>query len=133
MFPCIYIAIICKQINEPDEEALFKEECRGCMYSVENYSLYVHGFWLPWLEQQRKEKKLKFGKSFYNFNFCCLGTCSFNMYGVIKYNYSGEIDNDGAATGFGIAVNDDDPSYKFIGTFLDNLPHGLSKCQLDLF
>ena len=65
--------------------------------------------------------------------FVALGICSFNMYGVIKYNYSGEIDNDGTATGFGIAVNDDDPSYKFIGTFLDNLPHGLRKCQLGLF
>ena len=54
------------------------------------------------------------------------------MYGVIKYNYSGEIDDNGSATGFGIAINDEDPSYKFIGTFFDNLPHGLSKLHLEL-
>ena len=37
-------------------------KCMAYENDEENYSLYVHGYWLVWLDQQRKAGKLKQGK-----------------------------------------------------------------------
>ena len=42
-----------------------------------------------------------------------------------EYSYSGELDSDGKACGYGIAVSDDTETLS--GTFLNNKIHGIGK------
>ena len=44
-----------------------------------------------------------------------------------QYNYEGELDLDGKATGYGIAIGSGDPNSKIEGTFLQDLRHGISR------
>lgn len=37
-----------------------------------------------------------------------------------QYRYSGELDSDGKATGYGTAVGVVNPGYRYRGTFLDD-------------
>ena len=37
-------------------------KCKLYEIAEEKYSLYIHGYFLPWLDQQRKAGKLKSGK-----------------------------------------------------------------------
>ena len=49
-----------------------------------------------------------------------------------QYIYSGEIDQSGHACGQGTAIKIDDPEDKYIGTFLNDLPHGFCKSYTSL-
>ena len=42
-----------------------------------------------------------------------------------KYDFTGDLDTIGKACGFGVAIAVDDPNEKYIGTFRDDLPHGI--------
>ena len=47
--------------------------------------------------------------------------------GPFSCDYSGEIDKDGYACGYGEAINAYRPEIKYTGTFLDDKPNGLCK------
>ena len=38
------------------------QECKALEDDYMKYSEYIHGFWIPWLEQQRENKRLHSGK-----------------------------------------------------------------------
>ena len=44
-----------------------------------------------------------------------------------NYDYFGELDRDNNACGYGVVIDDEDPNYKFKGTYFSNTVHGLSK------
>ena len=44
-----------------------------------------------------------------------------------NYYYYGEMDSEGNACGEGLAINADDKSFKYRGTFINNLPEGVCK------
>lgn len=78
----------------------------------EHYSLYVHGYWIPWIKQQREMGELKQGQKYL-------------AIGGSKYLYTGEIDELGEACGLGIALGVQDPSWRFEGTFNFDSAHGV--------
>ena len=46
-----------------DEINKYMEKCKAYENDVENFSLYIHGFLLIWLRQQREAGKLTKGMS----------------------------------------------------------------------
>ena len=44
-----------------------------------------------------------------------------------NYKYYGEVDKEGQACGEGHAVSVKLPEFKYVGTFLNNKPHGICK------
>ena len=44
-------------------------KCKGFENDCKNYSWYVHGYWLPWLDYQREAGKLKQGNELEDFIF----------------------------------------------------------------
>ena len=60
-YPNIYkfVLINLKQTEELEE---YEKKCMTCLNRPEKYHLYIHGYFLPWLDQQRMEGGLKQGK-----------------------------------------------------------------------
>ena len=58
-----------------------------------NYTIYVHCYWLPLLEQKRSQGLIQSGKIILE-----------DMFGN-EYKYEGEIDQNGQAFGYGIATD----------------------------
>ena len=50
-----------------------------------------------------------------------------------KFNYSGELDENGDPCGFGFAVNADDSAEKYEGTWMSGAIHGYCKKLLHQF
>ena len=46
--------------------ASYMEKYRKLEEDFRNYTLYVHGYWLPWLEEQRKLGIIKKGMKTHN-------------------------------------------------------------------
>ena len=46
------------------------------------------------------------------------------------YDYRGELDREGRACGYGIAVRTNDSTWRYEGTFLDDKIEGLCKCSM---
>ena len=61
-YPSLYLFSL-RLFEEPQKlkEDLMKE-CQGYHDSVIFYSNYIHGYFIPWLDQQRAAGKLKQGK-----------------------------------------------------------------------
>ena len=58
-YPCLYIAVLEHQ-NKIQEKQEFMAECKKYENGAPlDYSKYVHGFLIPWLDTQRREGKLK--------------------------------------------------------------------------
>ena len=74
------------------------------------YSFYVHGWFLPWLDEQRENGKLTQGKTKV-------------MSDGIEYDYEGEVDQDGKACGIGVANG----TMRYEGTFFNGKAHGICK------
>ena len=60
-----------------------------------------------------------------SFNNVIKGKKKIRIYGDL-YDYEGELDQEGRATGFGKASYSGDPFSKIEGTFLEDLRHGIS-------
>ena len=50
--------------NAESEIEAYMAQCKQMRESVENYSLYIHGFLIPEIQKQRDGGKLSKGKSF---------------------------------------------------------------------
>ena len=63
-YPCLYIYVIRKRgmDNELDR---YMQECKKYENSNYNYSMYVHGYFIPWLQQQRETGNIVKGKSYF--------------------------------------------------------------------
>ena len=82
------------------------DECKACGSDHEFYIYYIHGWLLPHFELLRAQKKLRRGRLY-----------NMEIEGQ-RYNYTGEIDQDNKACGFGEAVNNNGTWIS--GTFFDN-------------
>ena len=62
-YPCLCVFVM---IRRGMENALLKylADCKKFEDDFEKYSLYVHGFFIPWLQLQREKGKLKQGRYF---------------------------------------------------------------------
>ena len=60
-YPSLYIFML-KHLKKMDVLEQYRQQCRSHETNPLNYSLYLHGFYLDWLEQQRTAGRLKNGK-----------------------------------------------------------------------
>ena len=51
-----------KYMNREDCVNKYMIECRKLITNAKNYTLNVHGFLLPWFDEQREFKNLHIGK-----------------------------------------------------------------------
>ena len=103
-----------------------KEQCKKLENDDNKFSQYIHEYWLPWLDEQRKAGKLIKGK--YQSQILLTITDEKRIEITIKeYDYTGEMDQDGKACGQGVAVFVNDKDMRYEGTFLDDQPHGLCR------
>ena len=47
-YPCLFLYLI-EKLNRPKELEICKQEYLEFKNSKEFFSLYVHGYWIPWL------------------------------------------------------------------------------------
>jgi len=87
-------------------------ECKSYENNWEKYSLYVHGFWLPYLQLLMDKGTLK------------QDVITFKI-GIDEVSYFGFVDKSGRAFGHGVAKGTDNNELYFSGTFKDNKPHGM--------
>ena len=82
--------------------------CKKFENDFENFSLYLHGYWLPYLEQMMEDELLEEGKATSILSELILlriGTAIFKIDGFNVY-YKGLIDVDGEAVGYGVATHE---------------------------
>ena len=103
-------------------------QCKQLEDEYEKYSLYVHGYFLPWLQQQREAGSLQQGRSKQIFHHTQdLGQRKVFIGSDDKYEYTGELDKDGNACGFGIAVGEIDKDARYESTWFQNKRHGIGE------
>ena len=103
--------------------------CRDLQYT-DQFSKYVHGFFLPWLDQERQAGKLQKGEwSNFSDPYLVLG----RSLGVVVYDpqfgqmcckYEGEFNKYGNICGWGVATAS---GFKLEGSFYLGSPHGIGK------
>ena len=47
-FPCLFF-LVAEKLGLYEEIREYMEDCRRLEDDREKYSLYVHGYWIPWL------------------------------------------------------------------------------------
>ena len=67
-YPSLHVYIL-KQLNEKDKIEEYMSQCKkfeddSLEEDLQNYSLYVHGYFLIWLDLQREAGKLRQGMCF---------------------------------------------------------------------
>ena len=60
-YPCLAIFVL-KGMGMDAEITKYMQECKTYERDFRRYSIYIHGYWLPWLEMQRVAGKIKKGK-----------------------------------------------------------------------
>ena len=103
-YPSLYILIL-EHFKMPERVESYMAKCKEYEDSAEKYSHYIHGYFLVWLDQQRREGKLTQGKKFNILSLLSIvknkkwrdmdGDC---------YLYTGEVDQDGQLCGYGFAT-----------------------------
>ena len=60
-YPSLYIHML-GSLDKPDKIEQYMAKCKEYEDHRGKFSLYIHGYFLPWLDQQRKAGKLKKGR-----------------------------------------------------------------------
>ena len=60
-YPVLALFVMLR-VKRTTEAKLFKEKCKDLDGLMELSSVYIHAFWVPWVEEQRKSGLLKIGK-----------------------------------------------------------------------
>ena len=60
-YPSLYILML-EQFKRADKIEQYMAQCKEFENDRIRYSLYIHGYLLPWFDQQRKAGKLKQGR-----------------------------------------------------------------------
>ena len=58
----IYVLRRYKQTEKIDE---YMNQCKVCELDPYKYNYYVHGYFIPWLEKQKMDGKITWGKLFF--------------------------------------------------------------------
>ena len=61
-YPCLYMFML-TFLKKPDQLKEYIENCKSYKDDLKNYSLFIHGYLIPWYDQQRSSGKLKIGKN----------------------------------------------------------------------
>ena len=59
-YPNLFIFIL-ESFDMTDRKKLYMDKCKSYEYDPFKYSLYIQGYFNLWLDQQRKDGKLKQG------------------------------------------------------------------------
>ena len=59
-FPSLFIFIL-ESFDMTEKIDQYMNKCKACEEDRYKYSVYLHGYFYVWLDQQRKEGKLKQG------------------------------------------------------------------------
>ena len=110
----MYIFILRKR-GFYDDIHKYLEECREHEDKIQTYSFYVHGFLLPWFQEQREAGKIAIGMKSKPLFF-----------DGAEWDYHGELDKNGNACGWGKATQRTFSKIEriFEGSFIDNHGHG---------
>ena len=81
----------------------YMQECKTYENDPYEYSLFVHGYLIPWYEQQYKAGKIKNGKYHRVLFHTCIGTAKIGT-GQHKLHYRGKIDEQSKPSGYGTGV-----------------------------
>ena len=79
------------------------QECKTYENDPYKYSLFVHGYLIPWYEQQYKAGKIKNGKYHRVLFHTFIGTAKIGT-GQHKLHYRGKIDEQSKPSGYGTGV-----------------------------
>ena len=60
-YSSLYIFLM-KKLGMDKELEQYMEECKSCLDDEAEYSKYVHGYWLPFLRQQKELESLNEGR-----------------------------------------------------------------------
>ena len=60
-YPGLYIFIL-QKLNMPTRQKHYMEVCKGYENDPVKYSLYIHGYIYPWLNNKRAEGKIEKGR-----------------------------------------------------------------------
>ena len=60
-YPALHLYAL-KELGRTTEIRRYMAKCQTYEANKEKYFFYINGYWLPWLDQQRAEGKLKKGK-----------------------------------------------------------------------
>ena len=102
----------------------YLKECKACENDYEKFHLYIYGWFLPWLETERKAGKLKYCKC--EKSNCLFYTATAQITCLQEQLvYSGEVDKNNKPCGYGSAT--DNKIFDFKGTWLNGVRHGISK------
>jgi len=63
-YPCLYIFIL-QKLGHEEELRQYMQKCEKYEYDYKKYSLYIHGYWLPYLKQAKESGLLKQGKTYF--------------------------------------------------------------------
>ena len=104
--------LVLKGLKRPKILDVYTESCKKREKDPYKYSLYVHGYLIPWFNSLREsgETKDSVNKSI--------------SIGGEQFEYKGHIDKKGQACGFGKASS---RGASYVGTFLADVPHGFCK------
>ena len=138
-YPSLNLFVL-KNLERPAEIRQYTEKCKTYQDNRDKYFFYIHGYWLPWLEQQRRDNRLKQGKYLHRKKKMVFDPISFALTRVVGAGsrrvrvpflglceYTGEMDQEGNATGYGEAYNKINPRMRYSGTWLNNQMHGVCK------
>jgi len=103
-YPCLYVLVMRKRGKDYELEA-YMSDCKSYENDWTKFSMYIHGYWIPFLQKEKEEGRLK------------EGTVTFRIFqhDVI---YEGLLDEDGKAYGWGTCTSLNYPSQSWTGFFV---------------
>ena len=66
-YPSLYIFIL-KSLHQSTKIKEYQLQYKSCENDPYKYSVYIHGYLLPWFEHQRVDGKIHQGRQFLQFN-----------------------------------------------------------------
>ena len=57
-YPSLYICVL-QHLKRKDLLDKYMQECKEYINDSKKYSLFIHGYLIPWVDQQRADGKLK--------------------------------------------------------------------------
>ena len=96
------------------------------MTNVDEYTFYVHGYFIPWIDEQKEAGLISEGRWWIFWLELLLGHVNMRDVKNIEDHYYGDIDSEGRACGIGV-IGYKNPRRKHEGTFFNNKIHGFCK------
>ena len=121
-----------KRGRKKEALAIYMDECQNNRSNSKYYARYVHGYLIPWFQEQRDIGNLITGKTLIIFlsDLSFVGKVQFTDKNGDVWDYEGEIDKSGKVCGRGVGYTKKYASMRYESTWFDNMLHGI--CQLKI-